>query len=301
MPELLVQVPHAQPHVLGVITLRQHILPLVGLRRMFGLPPVDERSGRIVVVGLHGVTVGIAVDAVKEVLRVPLHEVEPMPALLANDAALRDITDICQLDGGRRLVSVLAVDKLFHHSSVQQALQAVAPAAPLAAVVQTGDDEQLVVFRLHRQEFGVPIASVQEIVRVPELLTQVPKAPPSVEGVINLRGAVLPVFDLRRRLNLEPVLRHEGQRIVVFMIGGVRSGFIVDAVAEVLRVASQAIGPAPQLSGAQGQLLARMANLPAQKRLLQLIEPDHLLDAVELAGVAEMAPSAAEDAQLELA
>ena len=75
---------------------------------------------------------------------------------------------------------------------------------------------------------------------------------------------------------------------MVFLIRGVRTGFIVDAVAEVLKVPRQAIEPAPQLSAEQSTLLARMANLEKQKRMLQLIEPDHLLldsDLSSLAGL----------------
>jgi purine-binding chemotaxis protein CheW len=151
------------------------------------------------------------------------------------------------------------------------------------------DDEQVVVFRLGAEEFGVPIDSVQEIVRVPETLTHVPKAPASVQGVINLRGSVLPVVDLRRRLGLQAVERNDRQRIVVFLIRGVRTGFIVDAVAEVLKVPRRAIEPAPHLSSEQATLLARMANLEKQKRMLQLIDPTHLLGEGELSHMAEMA------------
>ena len=64
------------------------------------------------------------------------------------------------------------------------------------------DEEQFVVFRLMNEEYGVPIDSVQEIVRVPEELTKVPKTPTFIEGVINLRGIVLPVVDQRRRFGL---------------------------------------------------------------------------------------------------
>jgi purine-binding chemotaxis protein CheW len=123
---------------------------------------------------------------------------------------------------------------------------------------------------------------------VPETLTHVPRAPAAVEGVINLRGAVLPVVDLRRRLGMATVARNDGQRIVVFLIRGVRTGFIVDAVAEVLKVPRQAIEPAPQLSAEQSTLLARMANLEAQKRMLQLIEPEHLLDGSDLSGMSSL-------------
>jgi len=294
VPEQIVQVPHAQSHVLGVMTLRNRLLPLVALRRMFGLAErsSDEQS-RIVVVALGGASVGIVVDNVNEVLRVPRRGVEAMPSLLARNGDMADITDICRLDEGKRLVSVISTHNLFRQSTIREALNTVTQQDDDAGRNErhrdsNGDDEQVVVFRLGTEEFGVPIDSVQEIVRVPEVLTHVPKAPMAVEGVINLRGSVLPVIDLRRRLGLPTVARNDGQRIVVFLIRGVRTGFIVDAVAEVLKVPRQAIEPAPQLSAEQSTLLARMANLEKQKRMLQLIEPDHLLldsDLRSLAGI----------------
>ncbi len=298
LPELIVQVPHAQSHVLGVMTLRNRLLPLVALRRMFGLMAQDaSEQSRIVVVAIGGASVGIVVDNVKEVLRVPRQHVEVMPPLLARQGDMADITDICRLEGGQRLVSVISTDNLFRHSTVQEALSSVSQQSHAAERGQTrqdrtGDDEQVVVFRLGSEEFGVPIDSVQEIVRVPDVLTHVPKAPASVEGVINLRGSVLPVVDLRRRLGLATVERNDGQRIVVFLIRGVRTGFIVDAVAEVLKVPRAAIEPAPQLSSEQSLLLARMANLEQQKRMLQLLEPAHLLAEGELAQLGGQGASA---------
>ena len=83
---------------------------------------------------------------------------------------------------------------------------------------------------------------------MPEQLIRVPKAPSFVEGVINLRGTVLPVIDLRLRLGLKQVERTDRQRIMVFLISDVRTGFIVDQVAEVLKIPKAAIEPAPQLS-----------------------------------------------------
>jgi purine-binding chemotaxis protein CheW len=217
-----------------------------------------------------------------------------MPTLLAREGDMADITEICQLDKGKRLVSVISTDNLFRHSAIKEALNTVSEQNQsnekgATGEVGTDDDEQVVVFRLGAEEFGVPIDSVQEIVRVPEALTHVPKAPASVEGVINLRGSVLPVIDLRRRLGLTAVQRNDGQRIVVFLIRGVRTGFIVDAVAEVLKVPRRAIEPAPRLSTEQAKLLARMANLEKQKRMLQLIDPTHLLGDGELSSMAAMA------------
>jgi purine-binding chemotaxis protein CheW len=262
---------------------------------MFALSEQDaNEQSRIVVVAIGGASVGIVVDNVNEVLRVAKRDVEAMPSMLARDGDMADITDICRLDKGQRLVSIISTANLFRHSAIKEALTTVNANTDNTTDTKSGqdgiaDDEQVVVFRLGAEEFGVPIDSVQEIVRVPETLTHVPKAPASVEGVINLRGSVLPVVDLRRRLGLATIARNDGQRIVVFLIRGVRTGFIVDAVAEVLKVPRHAIEPAPSLSVEQSTLLARMANLEKQKRMLQLIDPAHLLGEGELSGMASLA------------
>jgi purine-binding chemotaxis protein CheW len=292
VPENIIHVPHSDSHVLGVMTLRQRMLPLVSLRKMFNLPfhAADEHS-RIVVVAVGNSSVGVVMDTVNEVLRVSKNYVDAMPAMLARDGDLSEISEICRLDNGKRLVSIISAENMFRHSAVREALNSIdqvqdesmSNSAERAGIE---DDEQMVVFRLDREEFGVPIESVQEIVRVPEELTHVPKSPSFVEGVINLRGAVLPVIDQRRRLGLPTTERTEQQRIMVFLFDGLRTGFIVDSVAEVLKVPKSAIEPAPNLSTSQMNLISRVANLEKQKRLILLIEPSQLLEANDRAGLA---------------
>jgi purine-binding chemotaxis protein CheW len=293
VPEAVIHVPHSESHVLGVMTLRSRLLPLVNLRSMFALPhrDLDEKS-RIVVLTLGGVSVGVVVDAVSEVLRVSKSGVDALPALLVREGNLAEITAICRLDNGKRMVSIVTARNLFGHSVIKEALSAVNE-SELEGDQQTkqtnedlDDDEQVVIFRLDKEEFGAPIASVQEIVRVPEELIRVPKAPSFVEGVINLRGSVLPVIDLRLRLGLKQVERTDRQRIMVFLISDVRTGFIVDQVAEVLKIPKAAIEAAPQLSKDQSRLLSRMANLEKQKRMIQLIDPPHLMEKKEIVALA---------------
>jgi purine-binding chemotaxis protein CheW len=293
VPEAVIHVPRSESHVLGVMTLRSRLLPLVNLRSMFALPDrdLDEKS-RIVVLTLNGVSVGVVVDAVSEVLRVSKSGVDALPAMLAREGNLAEVTSICRLDNGKRLVSIITARNLFGHSVIKEALSAVNETEQEIERESTNledsldDDEQVVIFRLDKEEFGAPIASVQEIVRVPEQLIRVPKAPSFVEGVINLRGTVLPVIDLRLRLGLKQVERTDRQRIMVFLISDVRTGFIVDQVAEVLRIPKAAIEPAPQLSAEQSRLLRRMANLEKQKRMVQLIDPPHLMAKKELVALA---------------
>jgi purine-binding chemotaxis protein CheW len=304
LPENVSALPNTPAHVLGLISLRQRLLPLVSLRTLFGMPalPYTEQQ-RIVVIALPGGQhVGLVTDSVKEVLSVPLAQAEPMPAILAADQGLQEFTRICRLEDGKRLVSIIATDKLLHMPALAQAVQAAQQAAASrtnqedamqadeqdSEVSRDDDDAQVVIFRLGAEEFGVPIMSVQEIVRVPATLTRVPKTPAFVEGVINLRGTVLPVIDQRSRLGLPMVERSEGQRIMVYMLGGLRTGFIVDSVAEVLRIPRAHIAPAPSLSEEQSRLISRVANLQGSKRLVMLIDPQHLLHGSEMQAVRAM-------------
>jgi purine-binding chemotaxis protein CheW len=296
VPEEVIHVPHSESHVLGVMTLRNRLLPLVRLRRIFGLPDSDlDEKSRIVVLTLNGVSVGVVVDAVSEVLRVSKSGVDALPEMLAREGNLAEVTAICRLEDGKRLVSIMTARNLFDHSALKEALNTVKESEQESSTEATevdddlDDDEQVVVFRLDKEEFGAPIASVQEIVRVPEELVRVPQAPSFVEGVINLRGTVLPVIDLRLRLGLKQVERTDRQRIMVFLISDVRTGFIVDQVAEVLKIPKSAIEPAPQLSNEQSLLLSRMANLEKQKRMVQLLDPPHLMGKQELAALAAVA------------
>jgi purine-binding chemotaxis protein CheW len=274
VPEHIIHVPHAESHVLGVMTLRQRLLPLVSLRKMFGLvfQEPDEHS-RIVVVSIGHSSVGVVMDTVNEVLRVSKNYVDPMPSMLARDGNMSEITEICRLDNGKRLVSIISADNMFRHHTVREALSVVEQMQDESMNGNTEkntieDDEQMVVFRLAREEFGVPIESV--------------------EGVINLRGAVLPVIDQRRRLGLPTLERCEQQRIMVFLFDGVRTGFIVDSVAEVLKVPRSSIEPAPHLSENQFKLISRVANLEKQKRLIMLIDPSRLLEAQDRVGLAAL-------------
>jgi purine-binding chemotaxis protein CheW len=145
-----------------------------------------------------------------------------------------------------------------------------------------------VVFRLAEEEYGVAIASVREIIRVPEAMTKVPRTFEALEGVVNLRGQVLPVVDLRTRFGLPRVERDERQRIVVLALQGGQTGFVVDAVQEVMKVPGQAVGPAPCMTEEQAKVMGRIANLEKQQRMILLVDPTHLLagaEALALAGV----------------
>jgi purine-binding chemotaxis protein CheW len=108
-------------------------------------------------------------------------------------------------------------------------------------------ENQIVVFELAGEQYGVNIASVESIIKM-QAVTKLPHAPGFVEGVINLRGKVLPVIDLHKRFDLPEQLTDKDSRIIVVSLAGTEVGMIVDAVSEVLTVAEQAVEPPPAIA-----------------------------------------------------
>jgi len=115
----------------------------------------------------------------------------------------------------------------------------------------SSDVLQLVTFRLGNEEFSVDILKVQEIIRDMEL-TRVPRAPDFVEGVINLRGKVIPVIDLRKRFGFKSCEKTVETRIIVIDVNNRTVGLRVDGVSEVLRLPTDTVEPAPSLATGSG-------------------------------------------------
>ena len=140
---------------------------------------------------------------------------------------------------------------------------------------ETAGEMQLVVFDLASEYYGVDIATVREIIRM-QSITRVPGAPPFVEGIINLRGQVIPVVDLRKRLGLNVSDQTEDSRIVWVTINKNDVGVIVDAVTEVLRIPVSSIDPpSAMVGGIDSDCLRGIAKL--ESRLIILLDLNKVL------------------------
>src|ERR1700757_4044283 len=105
-------------------------------------------------------------------------------------------------------------------------------------------ETHIVGFRVGRETYGVPITSLHEIVRVPEI-TAVPDAPDYLEGVINLRGKIVSVMDLRKRFGERQVVLKKNNRILVVEHSGRLAGLIVDSASEVLKIPAEDVEAPP--------------------------------------------------------
>lgn len=146
---------------------------------------------------------------------------------------------------------------------------------------------QLVGFTIDDEPFGLDILAVQEINRMAKI-TKVPQTPEFVEGVINLRGTVIPVIDLRKKLGLPSKVHDKHTRIIVAEITTRTIGFVVDTVTEVIRIAKNLVDSLPELvSGKDQDYIRGVGKL--DKRLLMLLDIDAMFSSSEQEQISETA------------
>lgn len=142
------------------------------------------------------------------------------------------------------------------------------------------EDQKVVVFQLKNEEYGVNVHQVRSIERMVNI-TRVPKTPPFIKGVMNLRGLILPVIDLRKRFNLEESSYSEDTRIIIVSANEIAVGLIVDAANDVIDVPANSVEPAPEVvGGIKASYLDGVAKLDS--RLLVLLNLEKVLNPEEI-------------------
>lgn len=156
----------------------------------------------------------------------------------------------------------------------------------MADLIENKLEEQVVVFHLKEQTYGVDIATVYEIIRM-ENITRVPGTPPFVEGISNLRGRIIPVIDLCKRFGLEQSEVTQSTRIIIVDLDGNTVGMIVDAVSEVLRFPTNVVEPPPPIVNGIGAEYLRGVALWDQ-RLIILLNLKKILNSNEKESLTSM-------------
>ncbi|MDQ7006047.1 MAG: chemotaxis protein CheW [Acidobacteriota bacterium] len=298
-PGNIVRIPKAPSFVVGIMPLRNELLPVIDLRKRFGLPqpchdPAERESTpesdarRIVVADINNMTTGLLTDSVSQVLRLPEREVAPVPDITHAEQAAY-LQGVGKLRTGDRLLLLLDLAGLLsaeEQTSISQATgnrQATAGEAHMTARQDTEDVRHLVCFRIGDEEFGIGIMQVREIVRV-ETITAVPGAPSFVSGIVNLRGNILPVINLRKRFGHEDLEHSEQSRILVVELDGKTTGLIVDAVSEVLRIPEKDIEPTPQIltENVASRYVSGVGKLDNGNRTVLLLKTEDLLQRAEI-------------------
>ena len=166
---------------------------------------------------------------------------------------------------------------------VREAPKGVAGTITTQEIYEEQDQLQLVTFALDGEAFAIDILAVQEINRMMRI-TQVPQCPPGVEGVINLRGRIIAVTDLRQLFGMETQENSLDSRIMVVDVGGRTLGFIVDAVDEVLRINPDIVQPPPRMVASINRDYVRGVG-KLNDQLFVLLDLEKLFDDSRLAAI----------------
>jgi purine-binding chemotaxis protein CheW len=138
--------------------------------------------------------------------------------------------------------------------------------------------EKVVIFSLGKELYGMDIFELKEIIRMAEI-TRIPKAPSFIEGVINLRGKIIPVIDLKKKLGIDGNENPEEKRILVADVGGQTAGLVVDHVHEVADIEDKDIEPPPVVLEIDGRFIRGLAKMG--ERIVVLLKADEILSVKE--------------------
>jgi purine-binding chemotaxis protein CheW len=240
-----------------------------------------------------GTLIGLIADCARAIISADRRLIDPLPSLLAaRTGGEAKIKAVFRGDSGRRLISILAPEQLFREDVMRRLDAMKRLAIPNASELDRGvrAESKFLLFRLGGDEFALPIDAVEEVVRVPDHIARVPKTPKFLEGVVNLRGDILPIVDQRRRFEMPKPPDAKNRRVIVVRTAGHRAGLIVDSVSEVLSRPADAVKAAPDWTDEIARLVRGVINLENEDRIVLLLDPSELLTPAERGLLDEFAP-----------
>lgn len=226
-------------------------------------------------------------DRVNAVLSVEESLIEPPPKVY-EDQKDTEISAVLKLEDGQRLVMVLEPDNLVDDAELE-ALKQVSDKNTESDQMDmrqenTNDTEkQIVTFQIENEYYGIHIEKVQEINRYTNV-TRIPKTPKFVEGIVNLRGEVIPLIDLRTRFELEQKERDEFTRVIIVNLSNMKVGFVVDWVDEVLRIRQGDIDSVPPVLSAavNSEFIDGVVNFEKKERMILILDVEELFSRAEI-------------------
>lgn len=272
----IVKVPNCESYLDGVVSIRNNLLPMINLRAYFGMDRLEMNDQmRILVVDMGAFTAGLIVDRISEVVRVPANVIQPPPKF--SEEGEGQLKGVAKLNNGNRMILILdpaklvTVEEMNSLNEICETTDTVSTGDETAS--QILDEERLVIFKLAMEEYGIKISHVQEINRMTGI-TKVPRAPHYIEGIVNLRGNVIPALDLRKLFRLADKQLTDSTRIIIVDAEGKRTGIIVDSVSEVLKIENRLIEPTPDIlsSGVDSDYVEGVGKLDNGKRMIMILD-----------------------------
>ncbi|WP_303850109.1 chemotaxis protein CheW [Seleniivibrio woodruffii] len=292
MPEVTA-IPGLPDYVLGIFSLRGRVIPLISLHDKFGRKHsgINENS-RVIIVDINNVMVAFAADKVNAVLSVEENLIEEPPKAFTEDT--EEIAAVLKLEKGERLVMALEPKNIVNKTELEALSRVAAQSAGDLTMAEANthskdDEKQIVTFQIENEQYGILIEKVQEINRYTNV-TKVPKTPKFVEGIINLRGEVIPLIDLRTRFDLKAKERDEFTRVIIVNLKNMKVGFVVDGVDEVLRIKTDDIDVVPPVLSAtvSSEFIGGVVNVVSKQKMILLLNIEDLFSHSEMSKLEKM-------------
>jgi len=294
LPEITA-VPESPDYIEGVFTLRDRVIPVISIATRFGMKKpefTDETS--VIVVEVNELNLGLIVDSVEKVINFPKDDIAPPPPNISEYEA-KNLDGLIKIkeNGKKRLFLILNLEKIF----TQQEQEMLSEMDEEAETVSEEDEileekkeekkiysdieQTIAIFNLEKELYGIWIENIIEIIEVPSI-TPVPRSPDFIEGVINLRGEVITIVDLRKRFGLEDIGKTEMTRIIIVSLGEKKLGMMVDSVSEVVKIDRNNIEALPEsITSIDNEFIEGVGKIGEEERMVILFKLSKILTSTE--------------------
>jgi len=283
----MTKIPNAPQYIAGLCGLRGELLPVIDLRKLFGMPGQElNESSRIIVADILGKRVGLTSDKVSEVISVEETAVKEPPASIRG-ADGEVVNGILILNDGKRVVMIIDAEKIIKVGNLGAAAskQHVSMEHLMDLKNKEDEEEQIVIFSIGTEEYAFSINHVKEIIRLPEII-KVPNAASYIEGVFSIRNQLVVGLNPGKLLGMNCKQPDEQSRVIIVDNGSFSYGVIVDKVSRVIRVQKELFKESSQIANRSGREFVRgVFNLNNGTRLIMLLEPDKLISTEDIKGV----------------
>ena len=273
VPKHITPIKESGKNVMGIITLRNELITALSLRTLLGFEDTEEtEDSRLLIINQNGTSLALLVDSIEEVKIVEKEAIETLPARFS-DSKINAIYK--SKEGITSLIDKNFLKKLIEEYFIEEEKNTIDEVDNKSNnTMKAGDDDmsEIAVFEIGQEEFAMEIEDLQEIIKYTEI-TPIPEAPTFVDGVINLRGLVIPIVSLPERLNFEKKITAKS-KILVCLIAKERIGLLVDDVNEILFIDDKFVSK----SGSEESLFSDVITLNNGKRVILKLRTESILD-----------------------
>ncbi len=283
MPKLT-PVPSSSEDVEGVFELRDEVVPAINIAKKLGVEfevevkESEEDERKVIIYDREGIVAGLIVEKIDEVVAPLKRDIVSPPETL--DEESKKLIKSIYRKSDKELIFILNEKTIVEESELEGIEKTTEKTKKMHSAEE--EEENIVIFKVGEQEFGFKILDVHEINRISEI-TPVPRASSFIEGIINLRGDIVPVINMRTRLSLEKKDCDEFSRVIIVNIDGYKTGLIVDRVEEIKSVPLSSFQEVPEFltQMVEKELIKSIVSLDDGKRIVTLLKIGKLLSKEE--------------------